>query len=376
MPKARHAGGRPAPRAPIAPGGRIGILGGGQLGRMLALAAAEMGMEAVIYAPEARPPAAAVAAAHRKASYEDKRSLRAFAAHVDVLTYELEQIPLSAVHEAAKVKILRPSPFSLEITQNRLLEKNFLKDHAIPTAPFSAFPPKKEFPLPAIIKSCYGGYDGKGQTLLKNKMDLKKAQARFTKRGFKEGEALIEERMRFQCEISIVAARAVSGRMRFWDAAENLHRDGILRESRVPARIPASVEKRARLVASKIAKHLDHVGVLAVEFFLCEKNGAPHLLVNEIAPRVHNSGHWTMDAAQTSQFTQHIRAICGWPLTSTRRLADAKMINLLGADAHEWRTHAKGKESALHLYGKTPIRKGRKMGHLTKLYPLSERLSG
>ncbi len=356
--------------APIAPGGTIGILGGGQLGRMLAMAAAHLGLKTHIYAPQGDNPAFQVADAVTCAPYEDESALRAFAEAVDVITYEFENIPAAAVALLAGIKPLKPSPRALEITQDRWLEKSFICGLGLPVAPFAnietAQDLKKaaEISLPAVLKTRRFGYDGKGQIMLKPGDDLARAW-----RDLGKVPCILEGFVEFFAEVSIIAARNAEGDFTAYDMPRNVHQNHILHTSTVPSGLPAKVEEQAREMARRIAAALDYEGVLAVEFFASGERGDVRLTINEIAPRVHNSGHWTGAACVTSQFAQHIRAICGWPLGDTARLAGCVMTNLLGEDILDWQRLAARPGAALEIYGKRDIRPGRKMGHITQLRP-------
>ncbi len=359
-------------QAPLPPGSTIGILGGGQLGRMLAQAAARLGLRACIFCPEADSPAGAVAAAAIAASYEDEAALTAFAQRVDAVTYEFENIPVATVEYLAARRPMRPGAKALRLTQDRLAEKTFLNDIGLETAPFAAVDgpadlaaARARLGAPAILKSRRFGYDGKGQTRVSAETDPAAAWA-----GIGARSAVLEGFVRFAREISVVAARGLDGRIACYDPIENVHRNHILHTSQVPAAIEAPTAAAAHAIAGRILNALDYVGVLAVELFVA---GDGRLLVNEIAPRVHNSGHLTLDACAVSQFEQHVRAVCGWPLGATARHSDATMVNLIGAEVEEWRNIAAQPGAALHLYGKREARPARKMGHVTRLYPLGSR---
>jgi 5-(carboxyamino)imidazole ribonucleotide synthase len=361
-----------AAQVPLPPGSTIGILGGGQLGRMLALAAARLGLGACILCPEADSPAGAVAAASVVAAYDDEAVLDRFAAQVDAVTYEFENIPVATVEYLAARKPMRPGATALRLTQDRLAEKTFLNDIGLETAPFAAVDTpaglavaRTRLGAPAILKSRRFGYDGKGQARVSAETDPAAAWAAIGAR-----PAILEGLVRFAREISVVAARGLDGRTACYDPIENLHRDHILHTSQVPAAIDAATVAAAHAIAGRILAALDYVGVLAVELFVAEDG---RLLVNEIAPRVHNSGHLTLDACAVSQFEQHVRAVCGWPLGATARHSDATMVNLIGAEVEAWRAIAAEPGAALHLYGKAEARPGRKMGHVTRLYPLGSR---
>jgi 5-(carboxyamino)imidazole ribonucleotide synthase len=349
----------------LAPGARIGILGGGQLGRMLATAAAELGFDVHIFTPEQDSPAGRVAAACTIAPYEDESSLERFAAGVDVVTFEFENVPVSALQVCARHTQVRPGARSLELTQDRLIEKQFVESLGLLAAPFRPVSTAAELDvaiaalgLPAILKTRRMGYDGKGQAKITAAADAAVALA-----AMQSAPAVLEGFVAFSCEVSVILARGTDGAIEPFTVTQNTHRDGILRESLAPAPIPAMVAAQAVEEATAIAAALDHVGVLAVEFFVEAEGG---LRVNEIAPRVHNSGHWTQDAGGVSQFTQHIRAVVGWPLARPESPpSPVQMINIIGDDATYWRNFAVQPAVRLHLYGKREVRDGRKMGHAT-----------
>ena len=349
-------------RLPI--GSRIGILGGGQLGRMLAVAASRLGMEVEIFEPAADPCAGQVANRVTRASYDDVGALSDFAARVDVVTYEFENVPLGAVRVLGEVVPARPCLRALEVSQDRVVEKDFLTGIGLATAPYAAVEDFSDLTAaldrvgaPAILKTRRFGYDGKGQTRLTS---ADEAPAAWEALG--ETPSVLEGFVAFEREISVIAARGLDGEVVAFDPGENVHEEGILRTTTVPARIPRSLAEDAVLRAGRILNALDYVGVLGVEFFVT----AQGLVVNEIAPRVHNSGHWTQDGCLIDQFEQHVRAICGWPLGDGSRHSDAVMTNLIGAEvtAAETLTGA-----AVHVYGKGAARPGRKMGHYTRLSP-------
>jgi len=353
--------------APLAPGSAIGILGGGQLGRMLALAAAKLGFKCHIYCPGHESPASQVAARTTIANYDDERALESFAKTVDVVTYEFENVSLAAPAILAKSKPVRPSAIALSTAQDRFLEKTFLSRLAIPVAGFRAVQNETdlqkavaELGLPAVLKTRRMGYDGKGQAKIERAGDAAKAFESISR-----APAILESFVKFDREISVVAARAADGAIAAYCPVENIHKNHILARTIAPARMGARETEHAAEIAGAILKSLDYVGVIGIEMF--EASGM--LLVNEIAPRVHNSGHWTIDACSTSQFEQHIRAICGWPLGSPERHSDAVMDNLIGDEVQNWRTLAAEQGACVHLYGKSEIRPGRKMGHVTRLKP-------
>lgn len=351
--------------APVAPGGTIGILGGGQLGRMLALAAARLGLKTHIFSPEDDAPAFQVCAARTIAAYDDERALAAFADACDAITYEFENVPSGAVDVLSAHKPSNPNARALAVAQDRLEEKNFARALGLKTADYIAVNSEKDAreafarlgQKQAILKTCRFGYDGKGQQKVTSAEETAKAFVKFA------APSLLESFVDFAFEASVVAARGVNGEFAAYDPPENLHEHHILRRSTVPSRLSPRQCEEAKAIAHKIADALNYVGVLAVELFVA-KNGA--LLINEMAPRVHNSGHWTIEACITSQFEQHIRAVAGWPLGDTARHSDAVMENIIGEEAADW--HALGaRGGALHLYGKSEIRPGRKMGHITFL---------
>lgn len=350
---------------PLPPGSTVGILGGGQLGRMLAIAAARLGLRARIYAPEASPPAGDVAQAVQ-GGWDDAQALAAFAASVDVVTLEFENVPVSAVETLARRIPVRPGARALAAAQDRLEEKTFLNAAGAETAPFAPVDTLSDLRAalsrlgtPAILKTRRLGYDGKGQVRI---ADPAQAEAAFAAMGGQP--AILEGFAAFDREISVVAARGLDGDFRAYDPGQNVHRDGILRTTTVPAAIDAATAARAVAVARGVLHALDYVGVMGVELFHMPDG---RLLVNEIAPRVHNTGHWTIEACAVCQFQQQIRAVCGWPLGDPRRHADAVMENLIGDDAADWLALAREPGAALHLYGKGEARPGRKMGHVTRL---------
>jgi 5-(carboxyamino)imidazole ribonucleotide synthase len=356
----------------LPPGSIVGILGGGQLGRMLALAAARLGLKTHIYSDEPNAPAFDVSAFSTVGSFADEAALAAFAAKVNVVTCEFENVQARALEIAGKKATVHPSAKSFAVAQDRLVEKDFLRDLDIPVADYADVPDEqalvaalRKVQLPAILKTRRFGYDGKGQALVRNE-----GEALAALKEFRGQPAIIERLVAFEREISVLVVRAQDGALKFYDASENVHQNGILAVSRVPTRITADCAEKARRIAGTVAEALGHVGVLCVEMFERE-GGAPHLLVNEIAPRVHNSGHWTIDACLVSQFENHIRAIAGWPLGDTERHSDAVMTNLIGAEVNRWRELAGEAGVAVHLYGKADARPGRKMGHTTRLLPKS-----
>lgn len=354
----------------IPPGATIGILGGGQLGRMMALAAAELGYRIHVFTPEGESPCAQVSAVETVATYEDEAALARFTDSVDVVTLEFENIPLAAARFVAARRPLHPSPEILAVTQVRSEEKRLINRLGFGTAPWrpvanaaALAEALDEIGRPAILKSDRLGYDGKGQARIASATTEAEAWA-----AIGGVPAVLEGFVDFACEISVVLARAPDGGVAAYAPVENRHAHGILAETVAPARIDPAMADEAVAMATGIAQSLDYVGVLAVEMFVT-KDG--RILVNELAPRPHNSGHWTIDACARSQFEQHIRAVCGLPLGSPERHADATMLNLIGDDALRWADYIADPSAHLHLYGKEEVRPGRKMGHVTMLRPRS-----
>jgi len=355
----------------LPPGSIIGILGGGQLGRMLSLAAARLGLETHIYSDEPDVPAFDVSAFSTVGSFADEAALSEFASGVDVVTCEFENVPARALEIAGKKAPVHPPAKAFAVAQDRLVEKDFMRKLGIQVADYADVHDEQSLrdalthvQLPAILKTRRFGYDGKGQALVRNE-----AEALAALTALRGQPALIEPLVAFEREISVLVVRGADGTLKFYDPVENVHQNGILAVSRVSARIHDDCAEEARRIAGKVAEALGHIGVLCVEMF--QREEAPRLLVNEIAPRVHNSGHWTIDACLVSQFENHIRAIAGWPLGDTERHSDAVMTNLIGADVERWRELAAEEGVAVHLYGKAEARPGRKMGHTTRLLPKS-----
>ena len=354
----------------LSPGDTIGILGGGQLGRMLAMAAARLGLRCHIYCDDPNAPAFAVAEAASAADYTDQSALTDFSRNVDVATFEFENVPTEALLAIAKHTQVHPSPDVLAVSQDRLAEKDFLTKNGIAVAPYHAVDSSDDLNiaievvgLPAILKTRRFGYDGKGQLKIFERTQVSEAAELI-----ENNPALLEAHIDFLREVSVVLARDLDGNMRTYDLCENLHQDQILRKTLVPAATAQQIHQSAIEIAQTIAQQLQFVGVLCVEFFECADDRGGHLLVNELAPRVHNSGHWTLDACLVSQFENHIRAIAGWPLGTTERHSNVEMTNLIGDDAYDWNDWL-AKDTAFHLYGKPEVRAGRKMGHVTKLFP-------
>ena len=354
----------------LKPGSTLGILGGGQLGRMLAIAAARLGIRCHVYSPESDSCAFDVASEKTCAPYDDDDSLMRFARSVDLITYEFENVPAeSADFLVTNRSVVLPDPVILATTQDRLAEKTFLIDFGIGTAPFAEVGSEVDVSVavvqiepPAVLKTRRLGYDGKGQVLVRGDSD---AAAAWKELG--EVPAILEDFIEFEREISVIAARGRDGSFAAYDPIENIHREHILHHSLVPAAVSAAVAKEAVAIAKKIADELAYVGVLTVEMFVGEADGKHQLLVNEIAPRVHNSGHWTIDGASVSQFEQHLRAIAGWPLAKPRRLGKIEMTNLIGDEIEGWKKFLAEPGAVLHIYGKREARPGRKMGHVTRV---------
>ncbi|WP_170420269.1 5-(carboxyamino)imidazole ribonucleotide synthase [Ruegeria arenilitoris] len=350
---------------PLQPGAVIGILGGGQLGRMLSMAAARLGFVTHIFEPGANPPAGQVAHRVTTAPYEDAEALAAFAQSVDVITYEFENIPTEALDILESHRPIRPGREALRVSQDRLTEKTFLQGLGLNTAPFadvtdldSLQAAIERIGTPAILKTRRFGYDGKGQARLKSAEDARSALA-----DMQGAPAILEGFVNFSHEVSIIAARGLDGQVACFDPGENVHRDGILHTTTVPARLSPALRTDAVLLAANILNALDYVGVMGVELFVTPQG----LIVNEIAPRVHNSGHWTQNGCAVDQFEQHIRAVAGWPLGDGQRHADVVMENLIGDDMDRVPELAQQRDVALHLYGKAEVKPGRKMGHFNRI---------
>ena len=343
-------------------GATIGILGGGQLGRMLAVAAARLGFRTHIFEPGANPPAGDVAHALTTAGYDDVDALTAFAKSVDIVTFEFENIPTDALDVIENITPIRPNREALRTSQDRLVEKQFLEGLGLTVAPFADIANASDLEAamttigaPSILKTRRFGYDGKGQSRLRSADDAAGALADMA-----GNPAVLEGFVNFTAEVSVIAARSPSGEVACFDPGENVHRDGILHTTTVPARLSAAQRMDAVLLAAKILNALDYVGVLGVELFVTRQG----FIVNEIAPRVHNSGHWTQNGCAVDQFEQHIRAVAGWPLGDGSRYADVVMENLIGDDMDRVPELAKQRDTALHLYGKADVKPGRKMGHV------------
>jgi 5-(carboxyamino)imidazole ribonucleotide synthase len=359
-------------RRPLAPGETVGIVGGGQLGRMLATAAARLGYRTVVLEPQPDCPALQLANRQIIAAYDDPAALDELAAGAAVVTYEFENVPVATAEHLARMVPVHPPPRALEVSQDRLTEKRFLAEAGISTA--AHFPVDNDGELAAALAATGGtgvlktrrlGYDGKGQRIFRNATAADSAGVHAAMGGV---PLILEAFVPFAREISVIAARGQDGSLAAYDPAENVHRDGILRSSTVPAAISQETADRARSAVSAVLEALDYVGVIGVEFFVLEDGS---LLANEIAPRVHNSGHWTEAACATSQFEQHVRAICGLPLGGTSRHSDCVMENLIGDEVLRSADLLAEPDLVLHLYGKAETRPGRKMGHFTRLKPRS-----
>lgn len=355
---------------PLPPGSIIGILGGGQLGRMLALAAARLGFDVAILEPEPDSPASRVAAHTIVAAYDDPEALARLSDLAAVVTYEFENVPAAAVARLHELGVgVAPGPRALAVAQDRVEEKTFLNAAGVKTVAFapvddaeSAAEALRYIGAPALMKTRRDGYDGKGQRWIEHAVD---AYAVFQALGSKP--AIVEAPADFVRELSVIAARARDGEIAVYPLGENFHEGGILRRTMAPAELPADVAEHAERIAHQILNGLDYVGVIGIELFELADGS---LLVNEIAPRVHNTGHWTQDGCEVDQFEQHIRAVAGWPLGPTHAHARVEMVNLLGEEAEDWLKLAGEPETRLHLYGKREIKEGRKMGHVNRLHPL------
>jgi 5-(carboxyamino)imidazole ribonucleotide synthase len=346
-------------------GATIGILGGGQLGRMLSVAASRLGFRTHIFEPGANPPAGHVADRVTTAPYEDLNALRAFAASVDVVTYEFENVPTEALDAIEALRPIRPNRRALAISQDRILEKDFLNQIGLTTAPYAALTTAAELEAallkvghPSILKTTRLGYDGKGQARIMSLADAVPALA-----SMNGAPSVLEGFIDFTHEVSVIAARGLDGSVACYDPGENVHKDGILATTTIPARLSPSQRTDAVLLAARILNALDYVGVMGVELFVTPQG----LIVNEIAPRVHNSGHWTQNGCVVDQFEQHIRAVAGWPLGDGSRFADVVMENLIGDDVLRVPAIAKERDAAIHLYGKAEVKAGRKMGHVNRV---------
>lgn len=349
----------------LKPGSTIGILGGGQLGRMLSVAASRLGYRTHIYEPGLNPPAADVAHACTTAGYEDVAALTAFAASVDVITYEFENVPTAALDVLEAAKPIRPNRRALGISQDRIQEKDFLTGLGLTCAPYRAVNTLADLEAaiaaigtPAILKTTRLGYDGKGQARIMSAADAPAALACMN-----GAPSVLEGFISFSHEVSVIAARGLDGSVAAYDPGENVHQDGILATTTIPAKLSPGQRSDAVLLAARILNALDYVGVMGVELFVTPQG----LIVNEIAPRVHNSGHWTQNGCAVDQFEQHIRAVVGLPLGDGARHSDVVMENLIGDDVDRIPAILKERHAALHMYGKAEARPGRKMGHVNRV---------
>ncbi|MEO0772138.1 MAG: 5-(carboxyamino)imidazole ribonucleotide synthase [Pseudomonadota bacterium] len=350
---------------PLPQGSVIGILGGGQLGRMLSVAASRLGFKTCIFEPGGDCPASHVANFHFQKPYEDEAALKAFAEAVDIITYEFENIPTAALDVIEAIRPVHPSRRALQVSQDRLTEKTFLQDLGLKTAPFAAVDDAasleaalNDIGAPSILKTRRFGYDGKGQARIKSDADAGQALEDMA-----DQPAILEGFVDFSCEISVIGARGMDGQVACFDPGENVHEGGILRTTTVPASVSAAQRADAVILTGQILNALDYVGVLGVELFVTSEG----LIVNEIAPRVHNSGHWTQQGCSVDQFEQHIRAVAGWPLGDGTRHTDVVMENLIGDDMDRVPEIAREPGTSLHLYGKAEVKQGRKMGHVNRV---------
>jgi 5-(carboxyamino)imidazole ribonucleotide synthase len=352
-------------------GAMIGMMGGGQLARMMCMAAARLGYKTLVFDPDAQAPAAQVANGHIVARYDDVAKLEAFARSCDVVTYEFENVPVSAARIIAKITPVHPGVQALETAQDRLVEKTFLNKAGIATAPFAQVDSDDDLHTALLSFSGHGvlktrrlGYDGKGQKVLRNP-DASSLSGTYA--AFGAVPLILEGFVPFEREVSVIAARGLDGRVAVYDPAENIHREGILHSSTVPARLNSQTLDAAKTSAIAILNALDYVGVVGVEFFVLPDG---RLIANEIAPRVHNSGHWTEAGCAISQFEQHIRAVAGLALGDPKRHSNCEMENLIGEDISRIDALCAQSDVVVHHYGKTETRAGRKMGHFTRLSPL------
>ncbi|MGV3578691.1 5-(carboxyamino)imidazole ribonucleotide synthase [Brevundimonas sp.] len=355
---------------PLPPGSTIGILGGGQLGRMLSQAASRLGFDVVILDPEENSPAGRVSRGQIVAAYDDPTALNVFGRVCDVVTFEFENVPAASVERLAEAgALVAPGPTALAVAQDRVDEKTFLNAVGATTVKFAAVDSVDDIMaeldqvgLPCLLKTRRDGYDGKGQAWIRDYTNVPEAWAAIGGR-----PAILEAKAAFTRELSIIAARGRDGAVAVYPLGENKHAGGVLRTTNAPAQIDAKTEKRAKAIAASILDGLAYVGVIGIELF---DLGNGTLLVNEIAPRVHNTGHWTQDGCVCDQFEQHIRAVAGWPLGPTKAHAQVEMTNLLGDEVEQWSKLAAKPDQRLHLYGKAEARPGRKMAHVNRVRPL------
>ena len=360
------------PAFPLPPGSTVGILGGGQLGRMLVMAAARLGFDTAILTPTADGPASRVAGKTIVGAYDDSAALQALANSAQVITFEFENVPAAALEELDRFGAqVAPNARALAVAQDRLEEKTFLNGAGIATVAFAAVDSEddlrdalRRMGAPLLLKTRRGGYDGKGQVWVTSLEETADALAQIG-----HGPAVVEAPADFRRELAIIAARGRDGEIALYPLTESHHESGVLRRARAPASATARIMAKAERVAASLLDALDYVGVLGVELFECDDG---RLLVNEFAPRVHNTGHWTLDGCEVDQFEQHIRAIAGWPLGPTTAICQVEMTNLLGDEADAWLTLAGEPETRLWLYGKVEARPGRKMGHINRLTRLGD----
>ena len=355
------------PDLPLPPGSTLGILGGGQLGRMLAQAAERLGFDVVILDPQPDCPAARVSRAQITAPYDDPDALQALGRLCDVVTFEFENVPAASVETLAEAgALVAPGPTALAVAQDRVDEKTYLNAVGAPTVDFAAVTTLDDLiaaierlSLPALLKTRREGYDGKGQVWIRDAAD---AEAAFDAIGRRP--AVLEAAAVFNRELSVIAARGRDGAVAVYPLGENVHQNGVLKTTTAPAAVDPATQGRAEQIAAAVLDGLDYIGVMGIELF---DMGSGELLVNEVAPRVHNTGHWTQDGCVCDQFEQHIRAIVGWPLGPTEAHARIEMTNLLGDEVEEWRALAAEPNARLHLYGKAEARAGRKMAHVNRI---------
>ncbi len=355
------------PDLPLPPGSTLGILGGGQLGRMLSQAASRLGFDVVILDPQPDSPAARVSRAQITAPYDDPDALQALGRLCDVVTFEFENVPAASVETLAEAgALVAPGPTALAVAQDRVDEKTYLNAVGAPTVAFAAVTTLDDLTaaierlgLPALLKTRREGYDGKGQVWIRDAAD---AEAAFDAIGRRP--AVLEAAAVFQRELSVIAARGRDGAVAVYPLGENVHQNGVLKTTTAPAAVDPATQTRAEAIAAAVLDGLDYIGVMGIELF---DMGDGELLVNEVAPRVHNTGHWTQDGCVCDQFEQHIRAVVGWPLGPSNAHARIEMTNLLGDEVEQWRTLAAESDARLHLYGKHDARPGRKMAHVNRI---------
>ncbi|MEE2704756.1 MAG: 5-(carboxyamino)imidazole ribonucleotide synthase [Pseudomonadota bacterium] len=361
----------------IKPGGTIGILGGGQLGRFLSLAASRLGYRTFIFCPDEKNPASQISDFHMYCSYEDKKALKKFSQNVDVVTFEFENVPVSSLEYLENYTTVRPKPNILEIAQNRTKEKKFFNQIGSKTTKWLPINSLKglrveieKIGYPSILKTSRSGYDGKGQCVIRSKQDIVTSWNKlFKKETITQSEsplAILEKVVDFDCEISVIVSRDLSGNVFAFEPTENLHKKQILLKSVTPAKIPKKIKKEAINEAKKAAIEIDLIGIMALEMFVVKNK---EILINEMAPRPHNSGHWTLDACSPDQFTQQIKCICGLMSNQPIRYSDATMINLLGNDIYKTKKYLNLENTNIYYYGKETSLPKRKMGHVTSIKP-------